>query len=419
VPEWPWSRQAETGPAEDAPPQPSAEASAARLEGVLTAMSHHLSELTARTAAVEGRLKGLQAGIEALKLPASAPPAPTHEPRRELHPFEAGWMTAPLALRLRFTREMLEAGGDPTDLLPTIREAEALVDLWQKPSALEGWIAQYPALFADSTMTLTSELEPAGGPAETLACLALRESRTLLDATTKALGLEWIDPAPGSALNDEHEVVGEETMPGVADGKVARCRRHGFRWRGKLALPAQVYRQASGIAAPAPANENRKPETPPEPQLVDAVAPEWLRTLQRKSVGLAGPEVAGWMRRLGALAGADPTSLRELVRPLAPLLGAQSPPGGAHAMPEWWNAWVETRPEALRWLGETLTVEAIAPSERDDFDAQQMDAVGWRRTAHPLECGRVARLEQIGLRVRDGEVLFPARVVRYETGDED
>jgi hypothetical protein len=141
-------------------------------------------------------------------------------------------------------------------------------------------------------------------------------------------------------------------------------------------------------------------------------------------VGLSSPLVATTLevlsavvRSVGALPDRSAEGLRMALLPLLPLLG---PGPGAllrEAPPEWLDASLEARPELFQWLRSTLDVEPVAPAERAEFTAGAMEVAGERRTAHPLEQGKVARLERVGLATAAGEILFPARVIRYEMGD--
>jgi hypothetical protein len=81
----------------------------------------------------------------------------------------------------------------------------------------------------------------------------------------------------------------------------------------------------------------------------------------------------------------------------------------------WREAWETALPELPAWLAQRAQLELVAPEERAPFVPERMEATESRRTAHPHEQNTVARLEQVGM-LREGRVLFPARVIRYETG---
>lgn len=172
---------------------------------------------------------------------------------RKQDTYRQAWQSAPLTLRLKFARELLP---DSHALQNVLKEAAALEDLRRRGHDLEAWLANYPALFADAAHALFSggvapiiDLKLSDtSPAEILATETLHEVRAALESNLQALGITWIAPLPGDPVLSEHEVTGEE-MSEQGAGRVARLRRRGFRFQGRLALPAQVVRSAPQGAA--------------------------------------------------------------------------------------------------------------------------------------------------------------------------
>ena len=388
--------------------------------------------------------------------------------------FEKAWATAPLPLRIAFTQGLLS---ETHTLRTALQEAAELIELWGKGREFEAWIASYPALFADACVrAFPPSGAEEGSEAEALALETLENARALLDGNLRALGVEWITPQPGEPVTDAHAVVGEESEPGIPPGGIARLARPGFRWRGQVYLPAQVVRtggqgsevsgqgsevrgQGSGIGVQGsgfrvqerrtsgeeeagsskllpsspqpPAPSPQRPEGPsapsPQPPALSPQlpeGPEWLRTLQRRSAGGGGHTLAEIMQSLGRLAEeavqdgeTGNEELRTLLQPLLPLMGTG---GGGRALDlpgDWMEAFSSIRQDVRSWLSSRFGVEVVAPSERSLFVPGVMESAGERRTAHPHEAGTVARVERVGL-LRNGQLLVPAQVVRYETGED-
>jgi hypothetical protein len=187
--------------------------------------------------------------------------AQVQEARQQQDLYQQAWSSAPLTLRLKFVRELLP---ESHALQNGLKEAAALEELRRRGHDLEAWLSNYPALFADAAQALLAETAVADAekalsethPAETLATQTLQETREALTTTLHALGIVWIVPRPGEPIQAEHEVIGEEPASYGA-GRVARLRRRGFRFQGRLALPAQVVRAAAsaGGAAALPPSE--------------------------------------------------------------------------------------------------------------------------------------------------------------------
>jgi molecular chaperone GrpE (heat shock protein) len=399
------SLTSDVSPSSPRPAESLAAVDSARLAEEVTRLGERVAALETVTARVSRALDGHTVDAEA---------------RREL--LQRIWLAAPLVVRLEFAAGVLE----PTHgCQAVLQEASELVELCHKGD-LDAWLTNYPSLFADAVARLCVSPSEGTGDAGRLVREVLGETRELLDRHLQALGVEWIGPEPGAEIADEHEVAGDESVPGVTAGRVARVQRPGLRRRGRVVLPAQVVRAMDGgpvVRRPDPSLPATVPVTPPlphaEPPRTDAW-PEWLRSLQRRSLNCtAATEIIDALSGLGADvsmeggAALSDDELRRRLVPLVPLLGPH-----AHAVPgltpEWLEAFQASRPELLTWLS-AVDVEVIWPAERAAFDPATMETAGERRTAHPHESGTVARVEQVGLK-REGRVLVPARVVRYVRG---
>ena len=390
--------------------------------------------------------------------------------------YQQAWQSGPLTLRLKFVHELLP---ESHALQNALKEAAALEELRRRGRDLETWLSNYPALFADAVEALLSGGDVADSereilethPAEILAAQTLHETREALDATLKALGITWIAPAPGDPILPELEVVGEERSPQRA-GSVARLCRRGFRFQGRLALPAQVLRAVAAAAepalpahsdppkareTPAPASATEEPSfslpaaeeplvsipaagEPPgslpaaeEPaasaraaeELPDAL-PDWLRILHQRTFGCELPAVSLLTEQVFALKdlpariakGSEEEGCVLLVQaltPLLPLLGMRYE-DGLSGIPEAWGAvFLEARQPLLTWLQARMELSPVAPARGDGFDARTMEAVETRRTVHAKEDETVSKLERIGMIWR-ARPLFRAQVVRYTTG---
>jgi molecular chaperone GrpE (heat shock protein) len=211
--------------------------------------------------------------------------------------YQQAWQSAPLTLRLKFVRELVP---ESHSLQNVLKEAAALEELRRRGQDLEAWVSNYPALFADAAHALLSEHTAAAldkklletYPADILAAQTLQETREALEATLQALGITWVVPAPGDPVLTEHEVIGEESSAHGA-GRVARLRRRGFRFQGRL-LPAQVVRAA---ASPTGASVT----APSEGISTAAVTPVAIQPREETVAAPAEP-------RLPATAPASPTS---------------------------------------------------------------------------------------------------------------
>jgi hypothetical protein len=108
-------------------------------------------------------------------------------------------------------------------------------------------------------------------------------------------------------------------------------------------------------------------------------------------------------------------ALRGVVAPLLSALGPARAVTLEGAPEPWKQAWESALPQLAPWLETRGGISLVAPEERAPFLAEQMEATDSRRTAHPHEDNTVARLERVGM-LRQGRVLHPARVIRYEAG---
>lgn len=361
-------------------------------------------------------------------------PGPT---LRAPSPIVSVWSAAPLGLRLRFARDLLQADHP---LQSALKEAAALEDLRGRGSDLEAWLTNYPSLFVDAISRVGGGEEgrgvsdlPSSDAAEALATETLAEARRALDACLAALGVEWIAPRPGARITDEQEVVGEEEATS-APGTVARLHRLGFRWQGRLYQPAQVWRTAAKRPSPPPALPDGTPEvaaaessvaeeaTASRPAVVGADRwPDWLRTLHLHGFGqdsLSARAILDVLSRLveGTAHGLSESfsegEMRDLLEPLLPLLGPRYAAALSDLPPLWSRAFEEAREPLQTWLRDVLGITILSPANGEPFRREIMETVGTRRTAHPREAGTVARVERVGLQWQ-GRLLFPAQVVRY------
>ncbi|MCW3096377.1 MAG: hypothetical protein JWL77_1995 [Chthonomonadaceae bacterium] len=195
--------------------------------------------------ALEARVEAAERAQQEAERRAMDAEAQVLQARAQQDVYKQAWQSAPLTLRLKFVRELLP---ESHSLQNVLKEAAALEELRRRGHDLEAWVSNYPALFADAAHALLSE-RTAGtldkklletNPADILAAQTLQETREALEATLQALGITWVVPAPGDLVQAEHEVIGEESSA-HGTGRVARLRRRGFRFQGRL-LPAQVVR---------------------------------------------------------------------------------------------------------------------------------------------------------------------------------
>lgn len=349
------------------------------------------------------------------------------------------WAMAPLALRLKFARELLP---EECALQPALRQACAIEDLSRRGTELETWLVGYPSLFADAVQLLADGVMYSGDTApQALGISTISEALTTVRLTVKQFGVEWITPRPGGILGSEHDVVGEEPSE-YHRGSLARVVRFGFRRHGKLELPAQVMRSVgpSVDGAPLPvraANAEADLDSiligPERTQrlaansLSDAsAAPEWLRILNQNLYGCDLPAVGRLLDQLQAVVqfasvpqflndAAARENLVELAEPLLPLLGMRYA-DALTGIPENWGApLLDARAPILLWLRETLSLELVNPLRADRFDDEYMETAETRRTVHANENETVARVERVGLSC-SGSPLIRARVVRYAAG---
>ncbi len=403
-------------------------------------------------------------------------PAPNSTPGSSL--LEQVWQSAPLAARLQFLQGLL---GPDSPYQPIVSEAAELLRLLRHEGELERWFTGYPSVFIDAVTALDRDDEiTASGPEEEVVQTTLGEARYEALNTLRRMGIEWIGPKPGDPITEAHSIVGEESVSGVPAGKIVRCHRRGFRWQGQLLLPALVTRQPGSIqpeslqpsapstnptrdrdrdhdhdrnpdqphASPTPTltlipqqstpathpdperpypnpnlHLNRPQASPNLPQANPHPFPDWLRLLGRRTPegdgGTAGEVLRGLSKICAQVERGSVPSAYELnlaLAPLLPLLGAGGGLWRADLPPAWGELFQQIRPELLHWLEEVLQVEVLQPGVGSPFCAETMEIAGERRSAHPHEWGTVARLETPGLR-RGSEVLVPARVVRYEAGE--
>lgn len=319
---------------------------------------------------------------------------------------EAVWATAPLTARLEFLRLVL---GDTHQLSGPLKEAVGLSRVWiGSLQEAASWVESYAAVFADAYSGLSRS--PAASSAiptqgEELAFSLLTEVRERLDLRLRELDGEWIVPPPGTAVTSEVSVLGDSDEPGIPPGAVAKCQRRGIRWHGRVHLPAQVFRQRSHDLSPSAV---AGPDT----------WPDWLRTLRTRTTG-GTPRVERVVENLVRMhqllqdpgaSGVDDSHLRDLVIPVLDLI---QPP--ADAGPQWHSLVEAVRPGLLRWLAREWRIEVVLPDLKSTFEATEMEAVGTRSTHHTGEWGKVAKVEQVGLR-RSGRPLVRARVLRYQIG---
>lgn len=214
-----------------------------------------------RLNALEARIEAAEGARQEAEKRVIDAEAQVVQERRKQDVYKQAWQSAPLTLRLKFVRELLP---ESHALQNVLKEAVALEELRRRGRDLETWLSNYPALFAEAAQALLSEgIAQASDndilethPAEILAVQTLQETRTTLESTLQALGIAWVAPAPGDPILAEHEVIGEESSLQTT-GCVARLRRRGFRFQGRLALPAQVLR------ATASAERTKAAEAPP------------------------------------------------------------------------------------------------------------------------------------------------------------
>ncbi|HLJ56393.1 MAG TPA: hypothetical protein VKT77_15245, partial [Chthonomonadaceae bacterium] len=216
--------------------------------------------LAARIDGLAERQERAEPILEAAERRAAAAETGARKTRMEHATYHDAWNAAPLTARIRFVRELL---AETHTLQPVLKEVAALEDLRRRGAELETWLTNYPSLFADAVQAIDagqaqrSEAHEPANPVEALAGRTVSDARIALDAALQALGVTWVDPAPGDAVTSEHEVVADEPADAPA-GSVAQLRRRGFRIRGRLVVPAQVERAIAKPAAEAAAKAARE-----------------------------------------------------------------------------------------------------------------------------------------------------------------
>lgn len=283
------------------------------------ALQEVAAQAAQRGSALEGRIEAAERARQEAERRVTDAEAQALQARRQQDVYKQAWQSAPLTLRLKFVRELLP---DSHSLQNALKEAAALEELRRRGHDLEAWLSNYPALFADAAQALLSgegAPAPETHPAEILAAQTLQETRAALETTLQALGITWVAPAPGDPVQTEHEVIGEESSP-YASGRVARMRRRGFRFQGRLALPAQVLRattaanrvpapsereQAAATPAAAPAGEepvNSAPESPRPSVVPDSTSPAERDRRTASYQSATEPDAVGDAPRAGAQA---------------------------------------------------------------------------------------------------------------------
>lgn len=332
------------------------------------------------------------------------------------------WTASPLTHRLTFLRGLL-----PTQhpVQAVLGEVARLVELSGSTDELEAWIQRYPSLFAEAAarMVVPQEHPEASDDAGRVAAELVLEARERIGAILTNLHVTWILPAAGSFPGSECEVVGEEAAAGIPTGSIKTVRRPGFRRHGRLELPAQVILASTTPSSPPAARTDTEASpvaaTGGSSRATTALgSPDWLQALSSYHNDGASPEAQRCFRALSrvALCGGAATD-GEVTEAFGPLL-TWLVTGWDHSgsLPvKWLEALSPYRTKLCHWLASELSAELVSAAERDVFDAELMEGVGERRTAHPHERGTVARLQTPGLR-RGGRVLLRARVIRYESG---
>jgi hypothetical protein len=377
----------------------------------------------------------------------SPSPGPMPEPAPPPDPVVQAWHSAPLALRLKFVRELLPA---ETPCQAALKEAQGLEDLRHNGRELETWLTGYPSLFADAVERLEARMPCGDGPPAELAQAILNEARQIFAAEVVALGIEWIVPTVGAGIGAEHEVVGEEEAA-LPAGRIARVKRRGFRRQGELQLPAQVTRSQGKRPNEASGPDNQTIATSRQPSVVGRQStespthsgatggpnalrgqppavidpwPDWLRAFQQRSMGCTVPVIGQLLAALRGLTEAASRhaagtvaeeALTARLEPLLPLLGTSHVPSLLGLKGEWGEVAAEARDGLMLWLRTTLEIVPVAPAVGERCDPATMQAIGTRRTAHAHEDGTVAKVERIGLR-RGDRLLFRAQVLCYELG---
>lgn len=348
--------------------------------------------------------------------------APEFSVADQRDPLVRMWSAAPLTQRLTFLRGRLPPQHPGQAVLG---EVARLVELSGSTDELDAWIQRYPSLFAEAAARMVIPQEPpeASDDAGRIAAELVLEAREQVGAILTKLHVTWIIPAAGSFPDSDCEVVGEEPAEGIPTGSIKTIRRPGFRRHGRLELPAQVI-----IANAAPSSSpvaRIDTEAPPiattgasSRASTAAGSPDWLQVLSSHVGDGASPEAQRCFRALSRVAfSGRPATDGEVTEAFGPLLTWLST-GWDHSgsLPvKWLEALSPYRVKLCHWLASELNAELVSAAERDVFDAELMEGVGERRTAHPHERGTVARLQTPGLR-RGGRVLLRARVIRYEGG---
>lgn len=385
-------------------------------DATVSALREPLEELRLRVSTLESLVRNSlgQAGSQI------APPLSSVTDLRD--PLARMWSAAPLTHRLAFLRGLLPSQHPGHAVLG---EVARLVELSGSTDELEAWIQRYPSLFAEAAARMVIPQEPpeASDDVGRVAAELVLEAREQMGAILTNLHVTWILPASGSFPGSECEVVGEEAAVGVPTGSIKTIRRPGFRRHGRLELPAQVMlASATPSSLPVVRTDTEAPPvaTTGGSSRVNTAAgsPDWLQALSSYLNDGASPEAQRCYRALSRVALCGETATDgEVTEAFGPLLTWLST-GWDHSgsLPvNWLEALSPYRVKLCHWLASELNTELVSAAERDVFDAELMEGVGERRTAHPHERGTVARLQTPGLR-RGGRVLLRARVIRYESG---
>jgi len=407
----------------------------------------HLTTQVQHLESIATRMQNLEETFLTLQQQMSADAQRTRHAAESLQFTHDAWYAAPLKLRLQFASNTL-----PSEhfLQPALKGAVELEDLRRRGNDLENWITRYPIPFADAIRVIKGVAQTGACAPEHLAIISLQEAEQALETALQALGLKWITCASGDRVTQECEVVGEESAP-VEAGRVARMLRPGIHWRGFLHLPMQVLRaterQTLSDIPPAQKAPTLLPLASTDPPGAEMQAtplemplsrsagdpppadrtPEWLRRLQQESISERDPVVTQIVDSLAALVAWSELSadlsegdvrekLRTTLQSIRPFLPPRSVLSDKSLPSRWATTFMEVREPLLQWLYDTLAVETISPTITMPYDPETMEVSELRRTAHPHEDRKVAKVERLGLQFM-GQVLFPARVHRYELGE--
>ncbi len=379
------------------------------------------------------------------------------------------WFSTSLRMRIEIVRVLLP---DSNSLQQSLKQAAALEELRARDNSLVSWLTDYPSLFADSWLSLTSnscscvsfmsdcKSECILQTVDNLAIQVLTETIDELQSSLSLAGLEWIAPAIGDVLTNEMEAVCEEASVGPKN-TVARLIRSGFKLQNKMFLPAQVVRStgfsaqinedifeniAVDDASSNSSNEQQyvsemavEPERTEciveamealDPSAADVITPEWYRLIAQRLHACTEPAAAAVLEKFlrlvtvvnGTLltdASAEDlnTRLIQTIEPLLPVLTMRYADALPGVSQEWGIAFLDERDAILQWLNEILGLTLINPNRGETFDDLTMVAAESRRTAHANEFNSVARVEVSGVCYHQFP-LIKSRVIRYIAGGE-